>query len=493
MTRTLWALVCLPLALAQDPLKEFEKRVTEFTLSNGWRFLIVERHQSPVASFYTYVDVGSANDVKGITGMAHMFEHMAFKGTRSIGTKNYAEEKNALDRVDQAFAALKRERAKPGGGDKAEIERLDKEFRAAQEGAGKFVETNEFSIAIDRAGGRGVNASTGYDRTDYSYSLPTNSSELWFYLESERFREPVFREFYKEAGVVREERRMRVESQPVGKLVDELLATAFSAHPYGETGVGHMSDLSSFTTADAAAFYKRYYQPSNMMSVIVGDVDPKQMRAFAERYMGRLPSDPRPEGLRTVEPEQPGERRFLLRRQAQRFTMIGYHIPAITHPDYAVYTAVGNLLSAGRSSRLNDRLVNQQKIAVAAGGFPGFPGDKYPALFLFLAIPAPGKTNQDIEKSMLAEVEKLKTEPVTGDELEGVKNRRRSGLIATLGSNTAIGPELAKWQMVTGDWRNVFRFLDKLAAVTPADIQRIAKATFTESNRTVGYLEPIQQ
>ncbi len=484
------ALLFCAAALAQDPLNEFEKRVTEFTLKNGWRFIVVERHQAPVASFYTYADVGSAQDHKGITGMAHMFEHMAFKGTKSIGTKNYAEEKNSLDRVDQAFAAWKAERTKPGGGDKAKVEQLKKEFDAAQEGAGKFVETNEFTVAIDRAGGRGLNASTGFDRTDYFYSLPSNSAELWFYLESERFRDPVLREFYKEASVVRQERRLSVESQPIRKLVEELLATAFVAHPYGETGIGHMSDLESFTRADAEAFFKKYYGPSNLLSVVVGDVDPKKIRALAEQYMGRLEPREKPEPLRTVEPPQHSEKRFVMKGQAQRFTVMGFHIPSINDPDYAAYTALGSLLSAGRSSRLYQGLVTDRKIAVAAAGFPGFPGDKYPALFIFYAVPAPGKDNAAMEKAMMEEIHKLETELVSADELEGVKNRRRAQLVSTLGSNTAMGGELSKWQVLTGDWRNVFKFLDKLAAVTPADIQRAAKAAFIETNRTVGYLEP---
>ncbi len=490
MKLTLMFALWVGAAFCQDPLKEFEKRVTEFTLSNGWKFLVVERHQAPVAAFYTYVDAGSVQDPRGSTGLAHMFEHMAFKGTRTIGTKNYAEEKNSLDRVDTAFGALRREKSKPGGGDPATLKRLEDDFKTAQEGAGKFVETNEFSIAVDRAGGRGMNASTGHDRTDYFYSLPSNSAELWFYLESERFREPVLREFYKEAGVVREERRMRIESQPIGKLIDETLATAFLAHPYGTSNVGYMSDLESFNTADAAEFFKKYYTPSNMMSVVVGDVDPKRIRALADQYMGRLPSAEKPEALRTVEPPQAAEKRFVLRAKAQRFAVMAFHTPSIHHPDYPVFVATGSLLSAGRSSRLYDSLVTKQKIAVAAAGFPGFPGDKYPALFIAYGVPAPGKTNEELEKAMHAEIERLKAEPVSADELEGVKNRQRYGLINSLASNTAVGGELAKWQMLTGDWRNLFRFLDKMAAIKPEDIQRIAKSTFVEKNRTVGYLEP---
>jgi predicted Zn-dependent peptidase len=352
---------------------------------------------------------------------------------------------------------------------------------------------NEFPEIIERSGGRGLNASTSYDKTDYFFSLPSNSAELWFYLESERFLDPVFREFYKEAAVVREERRMRTESSPQGRLIEEFAAAAYKAHPYGEPVVGHMSDLESFTRADAQEFFEAHYGPGNLISVIVGDVDHAKIKGFAEKYMGRIKARPVPPPLRTVEPPQTVERRIVLRGKAQRIAYMGYHKPAMRHPDFAVYEALSSLLSEGRSSRLNLRLVQEQKVAVAAAGFSGFPGQKYPGLFLFGAIPAPGKTNEDVEKAMQAEIQRLIDEPATATELEGVKNRARAGLINLLASNTSMAGELAQWQALTGDWRNLFGFLDKLEKVTAADIQRVAKETFKPSNRTVAYLEPEQE
>jgi predicted Zn-dependent peptidase len=430
--------------------------------------------------------------VKGITGLAHMFEHMAFKGSKKVGTTNYEEERHALDRVDQAFLALRAERDKGRKADPERLKQLEKEFEAAQEGAGKFVVPNEFSIIVDQAGGRGMNASTSWDKTDYFFSLPSNALELWFYLESERFYEPVLREFYKEAGVVREERRMRTESNPIGKLLEEFLATAYKAHPYGEPPVGHMSDLLSFTRMDAEAFFKKYYSPSNLVSVIVGDVDPKRARELAQIYFGRIAAAPKPEPLRTVEPPQEAEKRITLRLQAQRMILVGYHKPDINHPDNAVYDAISSLLSEGRSSRLYRSLVQEKKVAVQAAGFPGLPGQKYPGLFLFFAVTAPGKTNEDVEKAMMEEIEKLKTEPVSAEELQGVKNRARSQLVQLLGSNMSMAMQLASYQVLTGDWRNLFRYLDDLNSVKPEDVQRVARATFTDKNRTVGVIEPAQ-
>lgn len=481
-----------PRALAQGGFEAVASKVTEFTLRNGMKFIVLERRQTPVASFYTYADVGSAQEVKGITGLAHLFEHMAFKGSQNIGTKDYERERVALNRVDRAFAALRDERNKGRAADPRRVKLLEEEFRQAQEEAGRHVVPNEFGDAIERAGGRGLNASTRSDATDYYYSLPSNAMELWFYLESERFLNPVLREFYKERDVVMEERRMRVESNPVGRLIEEFLSVAYKAHPYGESGIGYMSDLQNVTREDAEAFFKKYYVPNNLTAVVVGDVNPATVRALAERYFGRIPAGPRPEPLRTVEPPQGGERRVALRLQSQRLVVIGYHKPDINDPDHAVYDAIGSLVSEGRSSRLSRALVRDKKVAVATGGFPGFPGQKYPHLFLFYAFVAPGKTNEDAERAIDDEIERLKKDLVSREELDGVKRRARANLIRSLEDNSQMAGALAFWQAMTGDWRNLFRQLEKINAVTPEDVRRVAQKTFTRDNRTVGTIDPLE-
>jgi predicted Zn-dependent peptidase len=476
---------------AQDEFKDLESRVTEFTLKNGWKFVVLERHQAPVASLLTYADVGSTQEVKGITGLAHIFEHIAFKGSRTLGTSNYAEERQALARVDRAFHAFRAETQKGRSADPEKVKQLEGEFKAAQEAAGKFVVKNEFGEAIERAGGRDLNATTGQDRTNYFFSLPSNEIELWFYLESERFRDPVFREFYKERDVVMEERRL-MESVPIQKLLEEFQAVAYKAHPYHEPVVGHMSDLQAITREDAEAFFRKYYAPSNLISVVVGDVEPKRVQQLAESYLGIIPSGPKPESLRTVEPPQTGERRVALRLQSQRVFISGYHKPDINDPDDAVYDAIGSLLSDGRSSRLYRALVRDKKIATQVGGFPGFPGQKYPGLFLFYAFPSPGHTNDEVEKAIGAEIERLKSDLVGKEELDGVKRRARAAVLRQMRSNFVLANNISAYQALTGDWRNLFKTLDKINAVTPQDIQRIAKATFTFDNRTVAVIEPLE-
>jgi len=479
-------------AAAQDGFQEIQSRVTSFTLKNGMTFIVLERHQAPVASFMTYADVGSAQETVGITGLAHIFEHIAFKGTPTLGGNNYAEEKLALDHVDRTFEAFRAERSKGAKADPQKLKALEADFKAAQDGAGKFVVKNEFGEVIERAGGRGLNANTSWDATHYYFSLPSNSEELWFFLESERFLHPVLREFYKEKDVVMEERRMSLESQPVGKLVDEALHVSYKAHPYGVHVIGHMSDLENITRGDAEAFFKKYYIPSNLVGVVVGDVDAKRTRALAETYFGRIPSGPKPEPLHTVEPPQDAERRVTLHLQAQRLVLMAYHKPDINDPDNAVYEALSSILSDGRSSRLYRSLVRDKKVATAAFGFPGFPGQKYPGLFIFAAFTAPDHTNAEVEKVFDEEIQRVKDAPVSAEELQGVKRRSRANLVRGLDDNARIAYQLADWQVLTGDWRNLFKHLNQIAAVTPQDIERVAKATFTDNNRNVATIEPAE-
>ena len=284
---------------------------------------------------------------------------------------------------------------------------------------------------------------------------------------------------------------MSVESQPMGRLIEEFLHSAYMAHPYGERGIGYMSDLESFTRKDAEDFFQKHYGPSNLTCVVVGDVDPKKMREFAETYFGRISAREAGEPTRTIEPPQRTERRLTMQAQAQRVLLMGYHKPAATDPESAIYDAIGSLLSDGRSSRMTRDLVTQKQVAVNAGGFPDFPGEKYPGLFVFYGYPAPGKSNEELEKEMAGEIERLKTDLVSSEELNGVNRRSRAGLLGGLDSNIGLAQLLAKFEVLTGGWENLFIYLDRIEKVTPADIQRVAKKTFVNSNRTVAYLEPV--
>jgi len=481
-------LAVFPAAHAQD-LAEFERRMTEFTLDNGLKFLVLERHTAPVVSFHTYADVGAVDEVRGITGLAHLFEHMAFKGTKTIGTTNYEAEAQAMARADQAFLALKAERRKGDKADKQRLQQLQQQFEQAQQQAQKYIVHDEFEQLLTRAGAAGFNAYTSQDATRYVVSLPANKVELWMLTESDRFANPVLREFYKEKNVVMEERRLSVETRPIGRLFEEFLAVAYKAHPYGDPVIGHMSDLQTLTRPEAEAFFHKYYAPSNLTIAIVGDVDPQQIRRLAEKYFGPIASGPKPEPVETVEPPQPGPRRVVVEDPAQPFVLIGYHKPSINHPDNAVFDAITDIMGTGRTSRLYKSLVKEKKIAIAASAFQGMPGVKYPGLFLFYAVPAKGCSNAECEQAIYDEIEKLKQQPVSQRELEKAKTRARADLIRSLDSNSGLAAALAFYEVVTGDWRNLFKQLERIEQVTVEDIQRVASEYFTRKNRTVGLIE----
>jgi predicted Zn-dependent peptidase len=484
---TLVASALAPAGRAQN-LAEFEKSITEFTLGNGLHFIVLERHQAPVVSFQTYANVGSVDDPKGRTGLAHMFEHMAFKGTPVVGTRDYAKERLALDRVDQAMDALEAERRKGQRAGPERLKTLRQEVDKAVQEASQFANSEEFSTLIEESGGTGLNAGTASDATFYVMNLPSNRLELWFYLESERFLHPVFRDFYKERDVVREERRMRTESSPLGKLVEVFLATAYLAHPYGWPGVGWASDVESLTVDDARRFFETYYVPANMTIAIAGDVDSEHVKTLAETYFARLPNRPLPSAVETTEPPQEGERRVQVISQAQPITLVGYKKPSKYHPDRAVFDVISSVLSGGRTSWFYKELVRDRQLALQAGGFPDFPGDKYTSLFLFYAFPSSGHTADENEQAMYELIEKLKADGPDRETLEMVKTKARAGLISGLDSNSGLASQLASYHVGYGDWRQLFRWLDEINAVTAEDVQRVAREYFTPQNRTVGYL-----
>jgi predicted Zn-dependent peptidase len=476
-------------AAAQD-IASFEKRTTVKKLDNGLTVVICERPEAPVFSFFTHVDAGSVQDPHGQTGLAHMFEHMAFKGTDKIGTTNYAAEKVALEKVEQAYAAYIRERDKPVGRDEQKVKELQKAWQDSVTEANKYVKPNEFPQIVEINGGEDLNANTSDDETNYFYSFPENRLELWAYLESERFLHPVMREFYKERNVVIEERRMRVDSNPIGRLLEQFTTAAFQAHPYHRPTIGWISDLNTFSATDAKNFFDRYYIPSNMVVAVVGDVKASETMPIVEKYFGRIPSRPKPDEYATVEPPQNAERRVVLEEASQPLYLEGYHRPSYLSPDDAVYDAIADLMSEGRTSRLYRALVRDKKIAADSEGFSGLPGNKYPHLFAFYAFPLPGHKPEEMAEAIHVEIEKIKKEDISDEELKMIKTRAKANLIRSLGSNEGLASSLALYQTRYDDWRELFRSVDRIDKVSKADIRRVASQTFVPTNRTVELSKP---
>jgi predicted Zn-dependent peptidase len=481
-------LLLAAVAAAQD-VASFEKRITVKKLPNGLTIMICERPEAPVFSFFTMVDAGSAQDPQRQTGLAHMFEHMAFKGTDTIGTTNYAAEKPALEKVEVAYGAYIAERDMRVGRDEAKLKELEKAWKDAIAAADKYVVSNQFAKIVEQNGGAGLNAFTDLDETAYHYSLPANRLELWAYLESERFLHPVLREFYKERNVVIEERRMRTDSNPTGRLIEQFTAAAFEAHPYHRPTLGWTSDLNAFSATDAKKFFDHYYVTANMVVAVAGDVKASEAMPILEKYFGRLPVSHKPDETTTTEPPQDSERKVVLQEKSQPLYLEGYHRPDYMTKDDAVYDAITDLMSDGRTSRLYRALVRDKKVAAFSAGFSGLPGNKYPHLFAFYAFPLPGHTTQEVADAIHVEIERLKKEDISDDELKMIKTRTKANLIRGLADNGGLASQLATYQTRYGDWRELFRSVDRIDQVTKADIRRVANATFYDTNRTVGVIE----
>ncbi|HUQ93177.1 MAG TPA: pitrilysin family protein [Bryobacteraceae bacterium] len=478
-----WLFALAPLCLLAQDLKEFEKKVTEFTLANGLHMIVLRRPEAPVVSLVTYANVGSANDQSNKTGLAHMLEHMAFKGTEILGTKNWPEEKKLLAEIEAIYDKLEAEKTKGPRGSKDLIGKLQADLKATIEKANSYVDKEAYSRVIQENGGVGMNAGTSVESTVYFYSLPANRVELWFLLNSQVFRQPIMREFYKERDVVREERRMRLESSPQGKMQDALLTTSFLAHPQRQI-IGWASDIENLRAKDAEELFRKYYVPQNMVMVLAGDVDPQEVKRLADQYYSTLPSGPPPPRVITEEPKQEGERRIAVETPSQPILMMSYKRPDGMHPDDAPLTVLASALASGRTGVLYKEMVEQKKISLAAFASANFIGNKFPGLFLFFAVPGMGKTLDENEKAMVEIIERMKKEKIDEVVLQRVKTKVRAGLIRSLDSNMGLAQQLAGNYILYGDWRKMFTSIQEIEKVTADDVQRVAKTYLVESGRT---------
>jgi predicted Zn-dependent peptidase len=483
---------------AQTPAPSFQLNVVDHTLKNGMRVLMVERHESPTVALYMLFKVGAVNDPQGKTGIAHMLEHMMFKGTPTFGTTNYKAEQPIMEKINKVYAALAAERAKRESpflkADEEKIKQMEAEMKDLQKQQEQYVVTDEFSQAQERLGGVGANASTGPDATDYFVSLPSNQLEVWAYLESDRIANPVFREFYPERDVVHEERRLRTDNNPDGLLWERFNATAFSAHPYRNPLVGWPSDIDNLTREEVLQYFKTYYSPNNAVVVIVGDIQPDKTVALMEKYFGRIPAQTLPPRHITDEPEQLGERRVVVRFDAQPDLMMGYHIPASGADDTYALDVMGSILTGvtrgSRTGRLYRSLVLDKKVALSASA--GANTSLYPNLFLFSVTPAPGKSTAEVEKAVYEEIEKLQKELPTAEEMERVRNSVDASMIRALRSNMGVARMLASVEHEAGDWKYIYKDIEKSKAVTAEQVREVARKYFKSENRTVAELQPLE-
>ncbi len=468
----------------------FSGKVKSFTLSNGMRFFVLERHQVPTFAGMIMVKVGSVDEGKGETGIAHFFEHMAFKGTPVIGSKDWEKEKVILDEMDKIGNELAKEYSKGKSGDSKKIEALRTKLAELQNEHRKYVEKDEIDRIYSENGGEFLNASTGNDTTQYFVMLPSNRLELWFLIESERFKFPSFREFYSERDVVCEERRMYEDNNPDGFLDEEFYNLAFVLHPYRHSVVGYMEDLLTLTKEKALNFYRRFYIPNNMVAGIVGNVRFEEVKRLAEKYFGDIPSGPEPPRPDFLEPPQKGERRVIVKFDAEPRLQIGFHAPPWFERDNMALELIIYILSRGDSSRLRRDLITNRKMALNVVAYVNDPGVRYSSLFTIYCQPRYPHTPEELEKAIYEHLEKLKTEPVPKEEIERAVNQAEASLYRSIGfaENIFLAMRILRNVLLFDDIDADFKRVSEMKKITPEEIMNVAKKYFTENNRTIGIL-----
>ncbi|MDH5744037.1 MAG: insulinase family protein [Candidatus Aminicenantes bacterium] len=483
-------LFLLSFALTSAYAQGFSDKVKEFTLSNGMRFFVYERPQVPTFAGMIMVKVGSVDERKGETGLAHFFEHMAFKGTPVIGTRDYAKEKRILDEMDRFGDELAAEYMKGNQADEAKIKAFKDKLKELQEEHRKYVVKDEIDKIYSENGGEFLNASTGPDSTQYFVMLPSNRLELWFMIESERFKNLVFREFYSERDVVAEERRMSRDNTPDGFLREEFTNMAFVLHPYRHTVIGYMEDIQSYTKNKALNFYKTFYISNNMVAAIVGDVRLEEVKGLAEKYFGDILKGEDPPRHAVIEPQQRGERRVTVRFDAEPILMIGYHMPAPSDKDNLSLGLISMILSRGSSSRLYRDLVTNRRIAISISAASNVPGSRYTSLFQIYGRPQHPHTPEELETAVYEHLDRMKEEPVKPDELEKVINMAEAALYRSIGfaDNVFLAMRLLRNVILFDDVDADFKRVEALKKITPEEMMAAANTYFTESNRTVGIL-----
>lgn len=474
--------VFLTSGIFADPLK---LDVKEYVLKNGLKLLMLEKHDVPIVCLRVNYKVGSVDERPGITGVSHLFEHMMFKGTKIFGTRDYNAEKPLLDKEDELVMKISAEKYRGDAADKKKIASLEKELEEARKKLRDLVVKDEaFSLYL-RHGGSGLNAATAADGTYYFCDLPVNKLELWAFIESDRMKNLVLREFYSERDVVMEERRLRTENSPFGLLIEQLNAVTFIAHPYRWPTIGWRSDVQNITKAETAEYFKKYYAPNNAVIVAVGDFNPADMIKLVEQYFGDIPGQSAPPRVKTVEPEQKGERRVEVEFESNPYIAISYHIPGIGHPDLYALDVLSSLFSDGRTSRLYKSLIEEKRIAVMAHAYDQI--GKYPDTFTFIAAPRAPHTVAEVESALYGEIEKLKNTPPSDWELQKIKNQLEADFIRDLNSAAGLANEIGHFEVLS-DWRYINTFMDKIAQVTADDVMRVAKKYLTKNNRTVAIL-----
>lgn len=470
-----------------------EDKVEEFRLPNGMTFLLMKHGETPIFSATIRVRVGGMDEPPGLTGLAHVIEHMAFKGTKTWGTKDWGKEKEILQQIEEVGKKLAREYAREKGRRQKKIDEWQRQLSELYTRHRDYLEPEEITRAIQRRGGLNFNATTSQDLTTYFVSLPSSELQFWATFESERIFSPVFREFYLERDVVLEERRTRIVDSPFGALYAAFMKTAFKkiGSPYRSPTIGEEKDLLILTRSRAEAFFQRHYRPENAVGTIVGRFSIPKVKRLLAKTFGQIPQGSETQNDTHTLPAPPYKYescRVDLERPAQPRLMMGYHKPAMPARDDYVFDLIATLLTEDRSSRLYRSLVMERGLAVSVNTYASSPGSRLPNLFLVMATPRPGVPLDRLAEEIETELMQLKEKPVSPEELREAQKKLIDQQIWGLEKNNTIASELSYFQAITGNWRYLVRYPEVIASVTPQEILQVAKKYFTATNRCLGFL-----
>ncbi len=476
------------LALFGQPLyaAQLAERVHEERLENGLTLLMLERRDAPTVSAYISFRVGGANEGAHNRGIAHLLEHMLFKGTKTLGTSDYAAEKPLLGQIESVGSRIDLLKNNPAA-DQAELETLRERLTELQQQHKEYVVKDEFSRIYAENGGVGFNAFTSKDQTTYLISLPANKLELWAAIESDRLQNAVLREFYTEREVVREERRRSYESNPGGMLYEALIANAYTVHPYRNPVIGWDSDIANLSLAEARDFFKRYYRPVNMVITLVGDFDSEKAKALVTKYFSAIPSGTPVPRVIDLEPAQRGEKRITVNFEAEPDLSIAFHKPAMPHQDDYSADLLTDILAGGATSRLYKRLVVEEQLASSVHIY-GAPGSRYDNLLVIGATPRHPHTVAEVEAAIYAELDRLKSEPVSAQELQRARNRLVTDNLRQMRTNNGLARLLSSYAAI-GSWRYLTDYAEKIEAVDASGLLAFANRYFSANNRTVAVLQ----
>ncbi len=469
-------------------LSEWTRSVQEIRLKNGLRFLVYPRGDAPIFSAYIRFRVGGMEEEAGKTGLAHFLEHMAFKGTETLGTNDFKKEKPILEEIEKVGEALSEAYKEKNI---SKIEELKSKLKELHQLEVPLLNKEELARAMLERGGADYNATTSKDMTSYFVSLPADQLRFWAELESQRIFKPIFREFYEERDVVLEERRMRVDNDPDGRLYEAFISKAYPDGPYHAPTIGTVDDILQLTVGDLKRFFEKYYHPSRMIGVLVGKIDPEQARRILEDTFGKIhfnsekeeESVPSGQGANVV---QRTAGQVILKMKAQPRILVGYHKPTLPNDDDLIFDLIDQILGDGRSSRLYRSLVLEKRLATDVETATSIPGARLPNLFMIAINPVPGKSKA-VLTALEDEMKKIARDGVSAREVQRAENRLKMDLLREMRTNEGMASQISYFESVAGDWRYLATYLDK--KFTPADVRRVAKTYLTPDNRTTAVLE----